>query len=296
MQQYDEAIIALKSASNYYIELDEKTGLCTSKLKLASALNYSGKSVQAMQLAKESLAAAQDFQNPSLESRCYETMAEMANHNKQYKKAYEWTLLYKALDDSLALANKEEILQELETKYQVERKNNKIVLLESNNRLQQKNILILSISIGALVAILLLAVILFRMKHLSVARQRKVFEQEKIIRRQAEEIIHKEKQLLQDQLETQSRELATKALEMLRVNETISTVLNKLESLIQVHNSQPEIATHIKSIVLNLKTKPIIIPGKSLTRYLKIFIPSFMKTCLTNAPASLQRKLKLRPC
>jgi len=293
MQQYDKAIYALKSASNYYVELDEKTGLCSSNLSLALALNYNGKSLLAMNLARESLAAAKAFQNPSLVSRCYETMAEMADHNKQYKNAYEWILLHKAINDSLTLANKEEILQELETKYQVQQQNSKIGLLESQTKLQEKNILILSISIAALALILILIIIVFRMKQLSHARQKQVFEQEEVIRRQEEEIILKEKQLLQDKLETQSRELAAKAIEMLRINESISNVLNKLEDLIKVHDIHPEVAPHIKSIVGELEKQTHNNTWKEFDKIFKNIHTEFYQNLLSSCPDLTSAEIKI---
>ncbi len=94
MHRYDEAIAALKSAVNYYLILDEKTGLCNTNLNLALALNFLGQKTKAMNLAEESLTSAKALQNPIMESRCYEIMAEMADHNKQYNKAYDWTLRY----------------------------------------------------------------------------------------------------------------------------------------------------------------------------------------------------------
>lgn len=292
-KQYNEAIATLKSASEYYVELEEKTGLCNANLYLALALNFAGQSQRAMDLAEESLDAAKALQNPSMESRCYEVMAEMAEYNKQYKKAYEWVLLNKLINDSLALANKEEILQELETKYQVQRQTSKINVLESSNHLQQKNILILSISIAALALILILIVILFRMKHLSHIRQRQVFEQEKIIREQEEKIIQKENQLLQGQLETQNRQLAAKAIEMLRINETIGNILNTLESLIQLDNIQPEIARQIKNITTELENQSRNNSWKEFDKIFKNIHTEFYQNLLNHCPDLTAAEIKI---
>jgi tetratricopeptide (TPR) repeat protein len=293
MQRYDEAIAMLKSASAYYAELDEKTGLCTSNLNLARALNFSGQSQQAWQLANESLEAAKAFHNPSLVSICYETMAQMAANNKQYKQAYNYAMLYKAIDDSLALANKEEILQELETRFQVHRQNNKIESLENHSNIQQKNILILSISIAALTLILILIVILFRMKQLSHTRQRQVFEQEKIIREQEEEIIQKENQLLQGQIETQNRQLAAKAIEMLRINETIGNILNTLESLIQLDGIQPEIAQQIKNITTELENQSRNNSWKEFDKIFKNIHTGFYQNLLSHCPDLTAAEIKI---
>jgi tetratricopeptide (TPR) repeat protein/DNA-binding CsgD family transcriptional regulator len=293
LNRYDQAINTLMSASNYYTGLDEKTGLCFSNLNLALALNFKGDSAQAMKIAKESLSTAKAVNNPSMESNCYLTMAEMAVHNKHYKMAYEWAMIHKHIDDSLAQANKEEILQELETKFQVQQQNNKIDLLESHNNLQRNNILILSISMAALVLILILLMILFRMKHLSLARQKKVFEQENIIRQQEEKLIQKENQLLQEQVQTQSRQLAAKALEMLRINESISGVLNKLESLIHVHDIQPDVTPHIKSIVAELENQTQHNTWKEFDKIFKNIHTEFYQNLLNNCPDLSAAEIKI---
>jgi tetratricopeptide (TPR) repeat protein len=293
MQQYNEAIAALKSASNSYVVLDEKTGLCNTNLYLALALNYAGQNTQAMNLAEESLAIATALQNPSLQGQCYKIMAEMADFNKHFEKAYKWILLHKAIEDSLILANKQETLQEMETKYLVQQKNNTINLLESDNEIKGKNILILSISIAALALIVVLLVILFRVKHLSLSRQQQVFEQEKIIRGQEEALVQKENQILQEKLETQSRQLAAKALEMLRINETISNVLSKLEMLVQAHDIQPEVAPRIKSIVTELENQSHNNTWKEFDKIFKNIHTEFYQNLLGKCPDLSAAEIKI---
>ncbi len=293
MKRYDDAVEALEKSMVYYGKLNEKTGLCMSKLYLAMALNFKGDSVAARQLAREALASAQAMQNSSLESECYKFLSQITAYNRNFKNAYKYALLRKAIDDSLSQANKEEILQEMETKFQVQRKTDKIKLLESNNRAQRKNILILSISIAALIVILALVSILFKMKQRTYANERKMFEQEKTIRRQKEEIAVKEKQLLEEKLETQNRELASKALEMLRINEAIGNILDKMETLTADHRKQPEMALYLRNLVQELEKQTHNNTWKEFETIFKNIHNQFYQNLLSKCPELSATEIKI---
>nr|NQU93880.1 tetratricopeptide repeat protein [Bacteroidota bacterium] len=292
-QQYEEAIPNLNSAIQHYIDLEEKTGLCITKLKLASAMNYAGNVKQAGAIAGDALKAAKEFHNPALVSQCYEAMAKMAAHNKQYQDAFELGRLHKALSDSLAQANKEEVMKELETRFQVQRKNNQIELLESNNNIQKKNILLLSISIGALISILILIAVLFRLKSRDHGRQLKLFEQDKIIRQQEDKISENEKQLLHGQVESKNRELASKALEMLRVNETIGIIINKLESLNHIYKNQPGASSHINDIVRTLENQTRSNSWEEFDKIFKNIHSEFYENLLKKCPELTASEIKI---
>ncbi len=255
MGKYNKAIACLDRAKSIFIQLEEQTGLCIANTYLALAMNYSGKTSEANMLIQQSLIDAKRFNNPTLIGDCYKVMAEIATSGKNYKRAYELSLKMKTLSDSMARVNKEIIIQDLEARYQFTSKNNHIDLLESQAGNQKKNILILSISIAALTLIIVLIIILFRLKAKSHARQLKVFEQQKTILEQEEKIKEKEMQLLQESVETKNRDLAAKAIEMLRVNETIGEVINKLELMKNLHSGDQKISKHIKEIARELENQ-----------------------------------------
>ncbi|MCD4789251.1 MAG: hypothetical protein K8R37_04565, partial [Bacteroidales bacterium] len=55
--------------------------------------------------------------------------------------------------------------------------------------------------------------------------------------------------------ESKNRELASKALEMLRYNDTISIVIEKLEGFKNTVNKNPEESKHIKNIIYELENQ-----------------------------------------
>lgn len=255
MGEYDKAIASLDRAKTIYTQLEEQTGLCIVNTYLALAMHYSGKTTEANTLIQQSLRDAKKLNNPTLIGDCFKVMAEIATSENNFNEAYELSLKMKKLSDSMAMVNKEIIIQDLEARYQLSSKNSHIELLESQANVQQKNILILSISIVALALIILLIIFLFRLKAMAHIRQLKVFEQEKTILEQEEKINEKEMMILQESVEAKNRELAAKAIEMLRINETIGEVIGSLESLNASHNPDPKFSARIKEIVRNLENQ-----------------------------------------
>jgi hypothetical protein len=145
------------------------------------------------------------------------------------------------LKDSLANANKESIVSELEIQFQTARKDDKINLLQQQNEFQRKNNILLMVSFAALAIILVLTLILFRLKSLALKRQQKLYEQENTIREQENALREKEQQMLKEDLEARNREMASKALEMLRVNETIESIIEKLAQFSEANNENEKL-------------------------------------------------------
>ncbi|MCF6170737.1 MAG: hypothetical protein L3J66_07170 [Bacteroidales bacterium] len=101
--------------------------------------------------------------------------------------------------------------------------------------------------------VIFLLIVMFRYKSTAFMRQKRLLEQEKIIHAQENQINEKENQLLQEQLESKNRELGSKALEMLRYNETISSIIAKLDSLNNSLDNHPDAENSIKDIIRDLE-------------------------------------------
>jgi DNA-binding CsgD family transcriptional regulator len=96
---------------------------------------------------------------------------------------------------------------------------------------------------------------MFRYKSKAFRQQQKLLEQDSIIHAQESKLVEKENTILQEQLESKNRELASKALEMLRLNETISGIINKLEDFNVSADANPEMIKHIREIIHELENQ-----------------------------------------
>ncbi|OYT16568.1 MAG: hypothetical protein B7C24_07045 [Bacteroidetes bacterium 4572_77] len=254
MGRYSEAEESLQIAMNKYGKLEEKTGIVISKLRLAVALSKQEKT-GAIQTAINALDLANKIDNPNLISHAYKILSEIYVDAYNYEESYNYLILHKKIQDSLFDTEKERMLTEFEIKFQSDRKDNEIKLLKSKAVIQQKNNILLLVLIMVFAIVIVLLFFMFRLKSLAFNRQQTLMKQDKIIHAQESELVEKENMLLHKQLETKNRELASKALEMLRFNDTISIVIEKLEGFKSKVHKSPEESDYIRSIIYELENQ-----------------------------------------
>ncbi len=267
-EQYHDAIDILESSQALYNELNDDTGISIAMIRKAEALAFSNRKDQAFTTAYEALSLTQNIGNPSLIRDAYAMLATVHAHFGNFNEAYDYTLTVNNVQEGLAEANKERIISELEVRFQTARKDDRIMLLEAQNEVQRKNNIILTVSIAALGAILLLILILYRSTIVGLRRQRKLLEQEQTIRRQESELKDKEKVILNEQLEAKNRELASKALEMLRINETIDSIIDQLEDYKRSNQDNEKLTEYLRSIISGLDSQ---LKNNSWNEFEKIF-------------------------
>lgn len=254
LEKYDEAITNLKDANIRFAELEEKTGVYITNFLLAKAMSYKG-DPDGLELAKKTLSDALALNNLALVSEGHKTLAEIYSHLEQYKYSYDHLLRHKQLEDSIFSEEKERILTEFEQQFQSEQKDNEIEILKNESKLQRQNIWLLMISSLTLLAILILIFIIFRFKSQALKKNALLLEQENVIHCQDNKIKENENQILQEQLEANNREMASKALEMLRFNDTISAIIEKLDGLDSELEGGPEASNLIRSIIHELESQ-----------------------------------------
>jgi len=254
LDRCEEAIEMLKDAIIRFDAVHEKTGICISKYRLAEAFSCI-KDPRSIPLALQTQKEAAAISNPTLVSLGYKSLSKIYARNQQFDKAYECQNIHKHLEDSLFTAEKERILVEFEQKFQSEQKDNKIARLNNEGKIQKQNILLLSISSATLLIIVILVFILFRYKASTLKKSALLREQENIIHAQESKIRDNENQILQEQLEVKNRELASKALEMIRYNDTIRSILEKLDEIHSNPDVNEEVSMHIKGIINELDRK-----------------------------------------
>ncbi|MBE0663287.1 MAG: tetratricopeptide repeat protein [Bacteroidales bacterium] len=251
----DDALHSLYAAKKNYTSLNEQTGVCISILKTAQTLEKAGSKNEALSEACMALDLAMEMKNPLLIHNCYETLSQISASTGKYEDAYQYLLMSAGIKDSLSIINNEKVFRESEMKFQTARKNDEIEILKSRNAIQRKQNLLLTISVIAVMAILLLLYFLFKLKTKALKKQEMLNDQEKINNLQKAEIQRREQQYLEEQLESKNRELASKALEMLRINETLGDVIEKLEQQYLKNKDQNELSIQIKSIIAGLEAQ-----------------------------------------
>lgn len=249
-----EAEQSLLAALNIFTGLEEKTGIIITTLRLAEARNKR-KQADAIPLGNQALEMARQINNPNLISHAYKVLSGIFFDRSNYQQSYTYLQKHNKLQDSILNTEKERMLAEFEAKFQSEKKDNQIQLLKQETETQRKNNILLIVLIVVFAAVIVLLFLLFRLKSTAFNRQERMREQENTIHRQEQQIIEKENQILQEQLESKNRELASKALEMLRFNETISSIIEKLEGLNNHLDKNEEVIKPIKDIIHDLENQ-----------------------------------------
>lgn len=253
LKRYDQAETALQLAIENFSKLDEKTGVIISSLRLATALSKQSKP-EAVDLAVSALEYAKQIDNPNLISHACEILSDIYFENEDYKLSHYYLKKNIALEDSIFTNEKERLMVEFEERFQSERKDREIEFYQAENKIQNQNIVLLIVLLIASFIFVILLFYFFRIKSTALKRQQLILEKEQIIHHQENKLSEKENQILQEQLEAKNRELASKALEMIRLNDTISQIIEKLD-LFKSSVDQPEASKYIKEIISDLENQ-----------------------------------------
>ncbi len=267
-ERYREATGLLQGALQRFDELKDDTGICICLMRLAEANKMMGNYRLARENANQALGIARSIENPVLVVKACDRLASIMSANKRYEDAFGYLILRNHLQDSLDEANKVRIIKEMDVKFRTVSMKDEISLLKSRNEIQKKNLLLLSVSVAALLAILILILYLFKLKSDGLKQQKQLFEHEKTINEQRSELSMKEEQLLREQLESKNRDLASRALEMLRINETISDIIERLENYNSVENGDERTYEKIRGIITGLEAQ---LRDNSWNEFEKIF-------------------------
>ena len=101
------------------------------------------------------------FNYPSELIAIYKLLSEINYEKKNYKSAYNYLKKYQILQDSIKSSETQATIAELETRYQTEKKDNKIALLNKENQLKQKRIELQSKTVTGLIILGVLVIALF---------------------------------------------------------------------------------------------------------------------------------------
>ncbi|HXB39748.1 MAG TPA: tetratricopeptide repeat protein [Bacteroidia bacterium] len=166
LNDLNEAIKYQKNAYALYLQLNDQYGITTSALNIGTEYGKMKK----YDLAKSYLLTAESkihkLNYKELELSIYNSLYDLYSNTGDYKKAFEYTLEYMHLKDSVFNVSKAAELNKLNTVYQTEKKEQENKLLQKQNELSVKTIkqqkLISYFILAALMLALSVAVLIFR--------------------------------------------------------------------------------------------------------------------------------------
>ena len=242
----------LNQARNY---LDKS--LTTSKeisdsVSIVSALNKLAELYFLEKDYKKSLQLSSDAFNISRKKNLLKLVSESSKNMSQaaaglhdFKSAYNYLNIHKAVKDSLLNLEKIKVLEDTEAKYKLEQLENEKTKVENEaiiaeNQLQNRNLLVLIL--GILIAA---SLFLFGTYFIKKRNERKEAK-EKASR------LTKKIDLLNSQLNIKNRELTTKALVISSNNKTLSEIIESINEILNNQTDDKEKLRKLKNKIQNI--------------------------------------------
>ena len=190
--QFLEAEKALKEALQIREVANDQRGLASSNVNLGNALVYQGKFVEAKDKLDKGLAIALELNAREITRDAYSALANLYEQTRDYKKSISFHKLFIVANDSFLNEETTTRLSEMRTRYETDKKEREISLLNKERQLQEakieRNNLALVGAAGLIILILIIAIILYKQRDLK-ARARLEEEKSKLKSEQIHAVI-----------------------------------------------------------------------------------------------------------
>ena len=162
----NEALAYHIKALNMYDKTGDTQGLSAASANLASIYLDLEDYDMAIYYCEKGLKIAKEMSILDDKEYCYMVLAQAYEKKGDYKRAYDYHKLYSEVKDSLLNASSSRQITEMQTKYETEKKEQQIILLNKDKELQdaqlnRQKIIIWSVAAGLLV-VLVLSIFIFR--------------------------------------------------------------------------------------------------------------------------------------
>jgi len=298
-QDYNKAKPYIERAMQLSREIGSGTLLAQTQTVLSNILIKEGKYNEAMILLKKSQQFAENENFTEILPDIYQGLIKISLKKNNYRSAFGYQQELDALEDSIFSVNQTQIVNELQTKYETEKKEKENQILRQNIQIQQRTTLLLIISLIALIIVIILFYFFYRLKNKALKQKAILYEQE----RKLQEL---EKSRLEDQLfagqqinklqneklEHQNRELSSRILHAINKNEIMSSILEELKK----NKDDESIDNNQCYIRVNQLVKENTSVDKEWNHF-KIHFeevnPGFFQSLQTEFPKLTQNELKL---
>jgi two-component system NarL family sensor kinase len=179
----NQAYLCLKKAEQVAIQLNNKEDLFYVYFNIGAYHYNLNRYVKALNCYKTAISFYEPRISIDQKLNLYNALIEVYKKMNDYQKAYLFQEKYNILKDSIFTIEKTKSFNEIQTKYEVEKKNLKIILLSKEKQIE-RNRKLSAIYIGIILIIPLVLLLVFyknRIKSQKVIRDKenKIFEQEK---------------------------------------------------------------------------------------------------------------------
>ncbi|MBU0765447.1 MAG: tetratricopeptide repeat protein [Bacteroidetes bacterium] len=223
--KYSQALDYYKKSLTIREECNDLRGTAVTLNCIGSTLNRMKRYREATVYFEKSLAIAEETNEKEMLAENYEDILEAYTFTGDCEKAFKYVKLFTGIKDSIYRIESAEAVTEMQTKYETEKKEKEIELLNKekeirNAKLEKQSIVILAVFIGLGLFLILALVIL-----IAFFQKRKA---NRLLRKQKNEIMEKNEELFQ-----QNEEIATQRDEIGRQKFILEVINTEITDSIQ---------------------------------------------------------------
>jgi len=224
--EHETALEHLTEALSIYNSIDTKRDALNTLNNIAGIYIEMGENQKAYQYLTDAINIGREINAKGILNNTYKFLASYYYEIQDYKKAFEIQQEYLKQKDSLFNFEMADKIVELQTRYEVEKKENEIEILTRDNEIQLLKIKRKSTQVYLLIILVVLTILLLLVTFL-------MFNRRRLKQKQIQIALEKSKLLeskLQEENAYQSKQLTTHALNMLQKNKLLQEMENELEA------------------------------------------------------------------
>lgn len=240
------ALSSLEDAENIYIKLNEKYGLIMTYIQMSIVYLETNNLNLAISTAEKANQLATQIKNEPLIAESLLQLSNGYKTTKNYKKALYYLEEYEKLNKKLISWEQNKKIADLEFQSELTIKEKNIELLEQVNKLKQNHNYLLIAAVVFLLLVSTGAILFFKMKNNDLLQKKELLEKRNKVVEFENKIHEQNKKIYENDLELKNKELASKALALVQLNETLKKIGNNINDTDQDNEQiDPRIAKKI---------------------------------------------------
>ena len=138
--KFDQAIEVLDRALRIRQNLKDKIGVAININNIGEVYMLKGDHIKALKYFRESLELAESLKMAELTKHIYKMISDIYLQQRDFEKAYRYYSLHVSIKDSIYTEKNSRIVNELESKYQSEKKQKQIELLSKDQKVKEAEV------------------------------------------------------------------------------------------------------------------------------------------------------------
>jgi serine phosphatase RsbU (regulator of sigma subunit)/Tfp pilus assembly protein PilF len=191
-ENYSDALRFYNEALEIYLHRNDNAGLAICYTDMATIYNRKNDYPSAIDYLKRALKIATKIGRKEIIKKCYDSLSDIYNKTGQYQLAYDYSKKLSDIKDSLFNETNTRSMNELQTKYETEKKESEIGRLslqnEAQNARNRQQTTLTYFFITAFLLVLVIVFVVYRQYKITRATNREIKNQKLIVEIQNKEI------------------------------------------------------------------------------------------------------------